>query len=241
MAERAYIHLRRKIASGELPAGASLSEVSIAREIGVSRTPLREAIRQLAAEGLLRQTPNKGSVVVEFSKRDIAELYELREALEVYAAGKATEHGLRPEDIETLQQSLSAILALRDELQQSGKARLEGEQMQKLLQTDLNFHAVLVRAAANRRLLKAFADTRVLLAIFAIRRKGHDLAQLTGIYRYHSEVLAAAMRRDVGTAMRLLGEHINVSKQERLDEFDAWEHESVRTDPLPSFDEVGII
>src|SRR5271157_1323834 len=82
LAEKAYLYLRRKILSGELPAGIPLSEASIARELGNSRTPLREAIRRLAAEGFLRHIPNRGSMVVEFSKRDIAELYELREALE---------------------------------------------------------------------------------------------------------------------------------------------------------------
>src|SRR5450759_5504478 len=101
------------------------------------------------------------------------------------------------------------MVVLRGELEKSGEERLNAEQMQRLMQTDLNFHAVLVRAAANRRLLKAFADTRVLLAIFAIRRKWHDIAQLTLIHLYHGEILAAVLRRDAATAMRLLREHIN--------------------------------
>jgi len=73
--EKAYSHLRRKILSGELAPGVVLSEVSIARELGNSRGPLREAVRRLRAEGLLRQSPNGGSVVVEFSRREVAELY----------------------------------------------------------------------------------------------------------------------------------------------------------------------
>lgn len=241
MAEKAYLNLRRMIAAGELTAGAALSETSLSREIGVSRTPLREAIRQLAAEGFLRQTPNRGSVVAEFSKRDIAELYEVREALEVYAVGKATEHGLRADDVSTLQSFVDLILVLRDELEKSGEERLKPDEMQKLIQADLNFHAVLVRAAANRRLLKAFADTRVLLAIFAIRRKGHDVQQLSQIHGYHNEILIAAKRGDATNAVRLASEHIRVSKQERLDEYDEWEHDSARGDAIPIFSEVGMI
>lgn len=235
MREKAYAHLQRKILSGELPAGAALSEVSLARELGCSRTPLREAIGQLVAQGFLRQIPNRGSVVVEFGKRDIAELYELREALEVYAVGKAAEHALRPQDLEALQRLVAEILVLREELERSGQPRLNAGQMQRFVQTDLRFHALLVRAAANRRILKVFGDTRVLLSIFAMRRKGHHAAQLSQIHRYHHEILAAVVKQDSESAMRLLREHIRVSKQERLDEYDEWEHEAAMGHPLPGF------
>ena len=224
LAEKASLYLRRKIFSGELPAGIPLSEASIARELGNSRTPLREAIRRLAAEGFLRQIPNRGSMVVEFSKRDIAELYELREALETYAVGKAAEHTLRPPDLDTLQRLVSDVLGLGTSWCSPGTSP-EARTMQRFIQTDLGFHATLVRAAANRRILKVFADTRVLLDIFTMRRQGHDVAQLADIHRYHSEVLAAVVRKDSEAAMRLLSQHIQVSKQERLRGYDEWERE----------------
>src|SRR4051794_19877249 len=113
--EKAYRYLRGKILSGEFAPGAVLSEASIAREMGNSRGPLREAVRRLTAEGLLRQSPAGGSVVVDFSRREVAELYELREALEVYAAGKAAERGLRPEEFEALDQLVKALLPIRQE------------------------------------------------------------------------------------------------------------------------------
>ena len=68
--------------------------------------------------------------------------------------------------------------------------------MRRFIRIDLQFHTLLVRAAANSRILKVVADTRVLLNIFAIRRKGHEPAQLTQIHRYHSEILAAIVRGD---------------------------------------------
>lgn len=235
MREKAYAFLQRKILSGELPAGAALSEASVARELGCSRTPLREAIGQLVAQGFLRQIPNRGSVVVEFGKRDIAELYELREALEVYAVGRAAECTLRPEDLEALRRLVGEILVLIDELERSGQPRLNASQMQRLVQMDLRFHALLVRAAANRRILKVIGDTRVLLNIFAMRRKGHHPAQLAQIHWYHSEILAAVVRHDSETAMRLLREHIRVSKQERLEEYEEWEQEAAMGHSLPGF------
>jgi DNA-binding GntR family transcriptional regulator len=76
-----------------------------------------------------------------------------------------------------------------------------------------------------------FADTRVLLNIFAIRRKGHDVVQLTEIHRYHSEILAAVLAGDPKAAKALLGEHIVVSKLERLKEFDEIERENAMGQP----------
>src|SRR5258708_35976294 len=83
--EKAYIHIRGKILSGEFSPGTALSEASLARELGNSRGPLREAVRRLTGEGFLQQTSSGGSVVVGFSRRDVCEHYELHEAL-----GRAT-------------------------------------------------------------------------------------------------------------------------------------------------------
>jgi len=230
--EKAYLYLRGRILSGELAPGAALSEASIARELGNSRGPLREAVRRLTAEGFLRQGPNGGSVVVEFSRRDVAELYELREALEVYAAGKAAERGLGDSERQALERNVKDILLLRDELEASGAPYLNADAMSRFIRLDLQFHTLLVRVAANARILKVVADTRVLLNIFAIRRKGHDAAQLTEIHRYHSQILAAIVRSDPHEGTRLLGDHIRLSKEERLKEFDEREREVALGHPL---------
>jgi DNA-binding GntR family transcriptional regulator len=228
---KAYKYLRGKILSGELRPGSVLSEASIARELGNSRGPLREAVRQLTAEGFLRPTPRGGSVVVEFSRRDVAELYELREALEVYAVGKAAEQVLGRADLGVFQQVVDDVRLLRDELISSGEPCLHQDGMRRFIRMDLQFHNLIVRAAANARMLKVFADTRVLLNIFAIRRKGHDVAQLTEIHRYHSEILAAVRAGDPKAAKVLLGEHIVVGKLERLKEFDEIERENAMGQP----------
>ncbi len=225
--EKAYAYLRAKILSGELVPGEQISEVSIARELGTSRGPLREAVRRLAAEGLLHQAPAGGSRVAEFSRRDVAEIYELREALEVYAAGKAAEHGLRPAELDGLEQLVREILSLRDELKKARKHHLNRDQMKRFVRADFQFHNTIVRGAANARIMKAVADTRVLINVFGIRRNGHDLDLLTEIHGYHAGILAAISRRDPGEAMRLAGEHIRLSKHERLKEYDEREREAV--------------
>ncbi len=229
--EKAYNYLRGKILSGDLPPGSALSEASIARELGNSRGPLREAVRQLTAEGFLRPTPKGGSVVVEFTRRDVAELYELREALEGYSVGKAAEHKLRPAEVEAFEYAVDEVLLLRDELVASGEECLHQDGMRRFIRLDFQFHNLIVRAAANSRILKVFADTRVLLNIFGIRRKGHDARQLQEIHRYHHEILTAMLARESKKARELLVEHIQVSKLERLKEYDELEHEVAMGQP----------
>jgi len=229
--EKAYHYLRNRILSGDLAPGSALSEASIAREMGNSRGPLREAVRRLTAEGFLRQTPRGGSVVVEFTRRDVAELYELREALEGYAVGKAAEHILRRTEIENFQKLVDEVLLLRDELVKSGEPCLHEEGMRRFIRLDFQFHTLIVRAAANSRILKVFADTRVLLNIFGIRRQGHDADQLVEIHRYHNQILAAIVSRDPKAARALLIEHIQVSKLERLKEYDELEREIAMGQP----------
>lgn len=231
--EKAYLHLRGRILSGGLAPGTTISEASIARQLGNSRGPLREAVRRLTAEGFLRPAPNGGSAVVEFSRRDVVEFYDLREALEVYAVGRAAEHGLAPGEMKPLKQLVDDVLRLRDELRASGKPHLDAAGMRRFIRIDLQYHTLLVRAAANSRILKTVADTRVLLNIFAIRRKGHSVGQLTQIHRYHGRVLAAIAARNAPRAMQLLGEHIRASKEERLKEFDERDREIALGGVLP--------
>jgi len=223
--ERAYLALQQKMLSGEFPAGSSISEASLARELGISRTPLREAIGQLIAQGFLRAIPHRGTVVLEFGKRDIAEIYDVREALELYAVEKAVARPIQSAEVDELIRLADEMLALRGELEESGEARLNSAQMQRFVASDLRYHNLLLRLAENSRLVKAVGDGRVLLNAFAIRRRGHDIAQLEQIHRYHRGIVDAVVRRDVAEARRLLGEHIRVSKQERLREYDDLERE----------------
>ena len=81
LSRRAYDHLQQKLISGELRAGSMVSEQSLASEIGMSRTPVREAIRTLEQEGVLEQLPRFGTRVRTLERRDLVELYDLREAM----------------------------------------------------------------------------------------------------------------------------------------------------------------
>src|SRR4051794_8529863 len=99
--ERAYRHIQRKILAGEIPSGGKVSEQSIAEELGISRTPVRSAIHELETEGLLEQVPRYGTIVRQADRRDIVELFDLRMALESFAAEIAAD-AISSEDLGTL-------------------------------------------------------------------------------------------------------------------------------------------
>lgn len=224
--ERAYVHIQQKIACGELEPGCVISELSLSKELGISRTPIREALGQLAAEGILKQSPNRGAVVVRLTRQDIIDLYELREALEVYAVGKAARQTPRRADLDRLWSLTSAILGLREELARSGRSELSEEQMRLFVNYDLGTHMLFMRMAANARIERVVNETRLLIRIFAMPRRGHTAALLEDIHRRHSEIARAISDQDQEAAMRAISEHIQVSMRERLEDFDHRDIES---------------
>jgi DNA-binding GntR family transcriptional regulator len=238
MREKAYIHIQRKIAARELPGGSPVSELLLAKELGISRTPIREAMGQLVAEGLLDQIPNRGVVVVQLNRRDIIDLYELREALEVYAVGKAAEYTVNRSDLARLQELADGILNFKAELEKSGKSALNAEQMHRFVSCDLAFHTLLMRMAANRRILKVVNETRLLIRIFTMHRDGHKIADLMQIHRFHCDVAQAIEKQDRDRAMHALSEHIQASLRERLEEYDHWEREASLRESEPIFFDV---
>jgi DNA-binding GntR family transcriptional regulator len=225
--------------TGELRAGQPISEVSLAKEVGVSRTPVREALRQLVAENILEQAPNGGLNVIRLTRQDIIELYELREALEMFAVAKAARQVVRKVDLERLRTLTDAILTLREDLSQSGKPELDDEQMNRFVAYDLGFHVHLMRMAANARILKVVNETRLLMRIFGMRRRGHTVALLEDIHRRHSQILDAVANRDPERATRAISEHIETSQHERLADFDQWELETSIRETLPAFFDVN--
>ena len=233
--QKAYLYIQQLIADQTLEAGSGISELTLAKDLGTSRTPVREAMNQLAAEGLLEQSPGGGMVVSQLKRDDITELYELREALEVYAVGKISRIPMRLADRDRLQGLVDEILRLEEELAKGRKGSLDGKQMERFIGCDLGFHALLMSMTHNGRLQKIINDTRLLISVFAIQRSGHDAASLKSIRAYHQQVLDAVVAQDAETAMRALAEHIQASERERLNEYDQWRREASLRQNMPVF------
>lgn len=223
---KAYQLIQHKIATGQLRAGSLLSELALANELGSSRTPIREAAGQLLAEGMLELSPGGGLVVTQLTRQAIVDLYELREALEVFAVGRAARDGVRDADKQRLESLLDETQVLLKELKSSGSVELNSEQMKRFSVADLGFHALLIRLASNARILKVVNDTRLMMRVFAIQRSGHRKDELERIHKHHRAILDAVLKRDPDNARRLLAEHIQASANERLEEFDRWERET---------------
>ena len=233
--EKAYHLIQQKIVAGHLMAGEAISELSLAKELNSSRTPIREAIGQLVSEGVLEQIPNRGTMVTQFKRDDILELYELREALEVYAVEKVSQQKINSSDQERLSDLVDEVQKLYGELTAAGGSSLSQEQMQRFVRADLGYHTLLLRLAGNRRILKVVQDTRLLMRIFSIHREGHDARLLTQIHGFHREILEAVVRGDGDAAKKLLREHIQLSRRERLQSFDHWEREASLRQSIPLF------
>jgi DNA-binding GntR family transcriptional regulator len=232
--QKAYLHIQRQVATGQLKAGTAISEVELAKELGSSRTPIREAIGQLIAEGLLEQSPTGGTLVVQLTREDIVELYELREALEVYEVGKIVRMGLRREDADHLQAQVNDLLLLKEELEISGAHALDAAQMNRFIAHDLNFHAMLMSMAQNSRIQKVVNDTRLLIRIFACYRRGHASALIEQIHHEHQDLLDAMVNNDRDRAMQLIAEHVRTSLRERLEDFDFGKREASLRASVPA-------
>ncbi|MDR3403293.1 MAG: GntR family transcriptional regulator [Chthoniobacter sp.] len=215
----AHKHILNRIISGDFLAGAAVAEVSLATELGISRTPVREAIGQLVAEGMLQRS-SRGVVVAEPTRQDIIELYELREALEVYAIGKIAGRHLSPRALEPLEALVEELRTIATELQQSGKPALEGEALRRFVAADMRFHTLLLQSGGNQRMLKILDSTSVLLRIFSLPRERHTARLVGEVYRFHRRILDAVAKGSRTEAMQLLGEHIQVSLEERLAEYE---------------------
>ncbi len=223
MRELAYAHIQRKIASRELRAGTPVSELPIANELKISRTPTREALRQLITEGLLEEVPGRGAVVARLEREDIVDLYDLREALELHAVRTLAARTNAPEELAALQKVTDEMLHLINELDRLGTPVLDDGQMQHFESSDIGFHIALLRMAGNRRSLKVVNQARQLIRIFAMRRGGHDRLSLERIYRHHCDIVRAIALRKPDEACAVVSAHIQDSRRERLEQYEQWE------------------
>ena len=190
--------LRRSIVTGRLQPGTRLLEAELARQLGVSRAALREALRTLQREGLVESRPNRGTVVATVSADDLSEIYSLRSLLEGYAACRVAEQAT-PEQLEELQALVDEVVAARE-------AR-EGE---RVAEADLRFHKALWEMVGHRRLLGILcgleSHLRMILAVHADLYE-HSLESVVG----HEEIMLA-IRSGRGTAAsQLMRQHIESS------------------------------
>jgi len=233
--ERAYLCIQQKIADREISAGNAISEVALAAELGLSRTPVHEAIRQLLGEGLLEEDSSGSIVVVRLSRQDFVELYEMREVLESHAVSKIAKRRLDEKDLERLQTLAGEVKNLRNQLSKSGKMTLNDAQMRQFEMADISFHTFLMSVAENAVALKFFSKVRYLIRVFAARHAGHDADGLARVHNEHMNLVRAMAEGDVDKAVKAVSQHVQASQQERLREYSYWEREALLRNQIQDF------
>lgn len=190
------------IVRGEFPPGSSISEAEIATRFGVSRAPAREALLRLSEKGLVSRTPHVGARVIEFSRDDLVELYEMREALEGMACRLAAER-ITDGELEHLEAALKSHSAAPDLA--SGKSYFQSG-------GDQDFHFGIARASGNIRLERHLCDELYhLLRIYRFRsstRSGRAKQAL----EEHRAILGALKERNPARAEEAMRHHIQQSK-----------------------------
>lgn len=197
--ERVYAELRRLIISGLLAPGQALNEKAVADQLGVSRSPVREAFQRLVTERLLLAERNKSMTVKEFTDADIREIYDARIAIESHAARRIIAAGREHIDrtIEKLEDSLHA---LRDQLD-------EGDRL-AVAQADLGFHQALVKCGGNSRLMAAYdllsAETVTCMTwLENVRPSGDELMQ------DHRDFIDALRAHDPKKITAIIAQHLS--------------------------------
>lgn len=204
--DRAYQALKDAIVSGHLAPGERLVEAKLASELGVSRNPVREAMRRLEHDGLVQRGSRGGMVVAEIDLRDVAEVYAVRGVLEGLAARLAASR-LRQEDRRVLTQSV----------EEGEKARQAGD-LETLVHTSGTFHSTIVQAAANARLsaLLHVLDSHISrFRRLSLQAEGGPVE----ILEEHRQLLAVLERGDGEEAERLMRIHLEHSGRQILKSF----------------------
>lgn len=196
----AYRRLLDDIRNGTLPPGARLRETELADRLGISRTPVREAIRQLEADGLVVHLPRQGATIRTLDHAEVVELYEMRAVLEGTAARLAARAA---SDIE-----LAELAALNAELADSPA----GPQAREV---NRQFHRALIDAARNRFLLKAMSALQKTLLILGPTTLAEPARADTAVSE-HAAVLAALRARDGVAAEAAMRGHVEAALSARL-------------------------
>jgi DNA-binding GntR family transcriptional regulator len=202
-----YERIREALRDGQIEGGSILNEARLARDLGVSKTPVRESLMRLASEGFVRILPRRGIEVVALSLRDIEEVFDVREMLEVEGIRLALP---RLDD--------STLAKLEEILERAGQVAESGT-FQARFDLDVELHNAIAEASGNRRLVKMLNDNRVWVQRIRIGTFENRLfppGRSTRSHKEHVDLINALRDRDLG-ATDLVRHHISSLKQEITD------------------------
>lgn len=193
--ELVFEHIKMAIINGELKPGERLMEVQLADRLGVSRTPVREAIRKLELEGLVIMVPRKGAYVSDVSLKDIIDVFEVRETLEGLAASLAAEK-ISDEEIKKLEDIVNTT-----------KQYVEKEDVQGIIDSDVKFHDYIFSLSRNDKLIQIMSNLQEHIYRFRVIYVSMAKKSVKMINE-HSELLNAIKSREPQKAKMLAVSHV---------------------------------
>ncbi|VAX38775.1 Transcriptional regulator, GntR family [hydrothermal vent metagenome] len=217
--KKAYTHIRKKLILGQLPAGTQLSEPEIAKELGMSRTPVREALHQMEMEGLVKCYPRLGTVVHLPNKEELVEMFGVREALESHAIVEAVQQ-INKEQLDKMECLHNEMCEIAITFKKSDTEYMQGDLLDRHLMADMAFHRVMFLASGNCYLTKLLEDTSLLSRIFRTEIWVYDRPTIDIVNGFHARILETLKQRDIEAARRVTIEAMQAAKFNSLKKFE---------------------
>jgi DNA-binding GntR family transcriptional regulator len=220
---QAYRHIREKLMSGGWSEGGFFSPRQIAKTIGMSYTPVREAILQLETEGLLEKVGNRGVRARNLSAEEMTSAFELRLVMECGAAELAAEK-IGPEELEKLRANLKENLgAMKEYREAARRGKIEeilfNRIADQIMVLNFNFHLTILQASRNSQLIKAIGDLHILTRFVGARVHFPErdyLTQYVRDYRFHLRIYRALLAHHDSTAREWVKRHLKDAMQYNL-------------------------
>lgn len=192
--------LRQAILTGELKPGERLMEIHLANKLGVSRTPIREAIRKLELEGLVTMIPRRGAEVAQITEKSMNDVLEVRRAMDALCAELACE---RITDEETEQLRLACV---------AFEAAVKTKDVKKIAQADVELHDIIVQATGNQRLVQLINNLSEQMYRYRFEYI-KDTSQHQRLIEEHRVIYESILKKDRETASQAARVHIDNQKK----------------------------
>lgn len=193
---RAYRSIKDYILEGPSEDTLRLTEEYLSEKLGISKSPVREALNRIESEGLIRIEPRRGAFLQTFSSKEVSDLYDLREALEVHV-------------VRTAKVSAPLLKELRANVRRMRASRKANDRT-NFIKDDISYHEALAQATGNECLVKTLGNIQN--QIYLSRRKTYELSASSAT-DYHDAVLDALEKDDRPEAERLMREHIGTARK----------------------------
>ena len=212
LADETYHVIRERVAAGHWAPGTRLVNRKLGEELGVSMVPVREALNRLASEGLVEHVPGAGAYVRKLDRKQIVQLYALREQLECFAACEAAER-IRPDQLAQLDKLREDWLKLLERIRQSKKQTATAATLRRWLDNDLKFHRIIIESADNPWLSKTVMNLRLLSVVASNKPGALPLNSAERTHRDHEALVTALRQGCPKESEKLMRQHVKDGRE----------------------------